>query len=227
MTEIHKMLLSMRDKKYAEFQCKLMPTVSPDTVVGVRMPKLRQYARHLYQSDSHQSFLRELPHQYYDENNLHGLLLMQELDFERCISELERFLPYVDNWATCDLIRPKCFVKHHQDLLPHIVRWMTSDHAYTVRFGIEMLMVHYLQDDFREEYLDMVSKIDHNKYYVKMMCAWYFATALAYQYETAVQYIEKHKLSLWVHNKAIQKAIESGRISGEKKAYLCTLRRKN
>ena len=226
MTGIQKMLFSVRDEQYAQFQRKLMPTVSAEAVIGVRMPMLRQYARRLLQSDEYQSFLRELPHRYYDENNLHGLLVMRQGNFERCIRELDRFLPYVDNWATCDLIRPKCFVRNREELLPCIVQWMNSDHTYTVRFGIEMLMVHYLQNDFREEYLDWVACINHNEYYVNMMCAWYFATALAYQYEAAVKYLESQKLSLWIHNKAIQKAIESDRVPEEKKSYLRMLRRK-
>ena len=226
MTDIQKDLFSMRDLQYALFQSKLMPTVPSDTVIGVRMPDLRAYAKNLHRSDKCDAFLQELPHRYYEENNLHGLLLMQERDFARCICELDRFLPHVDNWATCDMLRPKCFAAHRRELVPYIERWMTSDCTYTVRFGIEMLMVHYLQDDFHERYMDMVSIIDHNDYYVNMMCAWYFATALGFQYEAAVRYLETGKLPPWIHNKTIQKAVESNRIPEEVKRYLRTLRRK-
>ena len=165
-----------------------------------------------------------LPHQYYEENNVHGFLIQQMKEYEKCMEELEKFLPYINNWATCDMTSPKVFKKHKEELLEAVRRWIASDHVYTVRYGIGMLMQHYLDEDFREEYPQMVSEIQSEEYYVNMMIAWYFATALAKQYETILPYIEKQKLDVWTHNKTIQKACESYRITPEQKAYLRTLK---
>lgn len=219
-------LFSMRDLSYAAFQRKLIPTLLPETIIGVRMPALRTYSKKLYKEDGYSTFLLSLPHQYYEENCLHGLLIEQISDYDQCMLELNRFLPFVDNWATCDLLRPKCFAGHKPELLNEIREWISSSHPFTVRFGIEMLMVHFLQTDFSNEYLLWVSEVVSNEYYVNMMVAWYYATALAYRYEETVCYLEREVLPQWVHNKTIQKAVESYRIAPEQKRYLRTLRRK-
>ena len=216
----------MQDESYAAFQRKLVPNIPGETVIGIRTPMLRKYAKSLFQCGEYEAFLRHLPHAYYEENNLHGMLIEQIRDFDHCVEELERFLPYVDNWATCDLLRPVSFKPNRKKLLPLIEKWIQSEHTYVIRFGMEMLMIHFLQEDYRPEYPDLVASVDSNEYYVNMMSAWYFATALAYQFEDAVQYLKWNKLSPWVHNKTIQKAVESFRISPEQKAYLRSLRRK-
>lgn len=226
---IREELFALQDKKYRVFQVKLIPTVDPETVIGVRTPQLRKLAKRLYKEADpaeRNKFLEELPHKYFDENQLHAFLISEEKVFGRCITEINAFLPYIDNWATCDQLSPKVFRKHRGELLPHIRRWIGSDRTYTIRFGIGMLMQHYLDDDFKPAYPEMVAKLRSDEYYVNMMIAWYFATALAKQYETAVTYIEKQKLDIWTHNKAIQKARESYRITPEQKEYLKTLKRK-
>lgn len=224
--DIRNQLFSLQDPGYKDFQCKLMPTIPPDAVIGVRTPALRALAKSLRGSREAEAFLRCLPHEYYDENNLHGFLLAQIKDFDACIDALDAFLPYVDNWATCDLMSPGILGKHLPELLVHIRRWMASDHAYTIRFGMEMLMRYYLEDNFQPEYLQMAAGVESQEYYVNMMTAWFFATALAKQYDAAIPYLEQQLLPLWIHNKTISKAVESYRISPEQKAYLKTLRRK-
>lgn len=216
-------LLALQDEKNAPFMAKLVPTLPPETVLGVRMPDCRALARELCKEPDIGLFLADLPHRYLDENNLHALILNEEKDYAAAVAALDAFLPYVDNWATCDALRPKAFKKHPATLPDECRRWMKSGETYTVRFGIEMLMTHYLDADFRPEYLEEVSIIKSNEYYVNMMIAWYFATALAKQYEAAVPYIEQRRLSVWTHNKTIRKAIESCRVTEERKAYLCTL----
>lgn len=216
-------LLKLKDEKYKEFHAKLMPTINPDTIIGIRVPVLRAFSKTIQDTED---FFSHLPHEYFEENNLHGFLIEKISDFDECIKELEKFLPYVDNWATCDMMRPKVFKKNTDKLVLKIKEWLKSEHTYTVRFGIEMLMVYFLDEKFDEKYLEWVSKIKSDEYYINMMIAWYFATALAKQYETAVKYIEKNKLPLWVHNKTIQKAVESYRISNDVKDYLKTYRRK-
>ena len=225
MTEIQEMLFALQDKEYKEFQSKLIPEIDPDTVIGVRIPQLRKLAKQLYKERDMKEFLKELPHTYYEENNLHGFLLEQIKDFETCAEEINRFLPYVDNWATCDLISPAVFKKNRPKLLGRIRQWMSSGDTYTIRFGMGMLMKHYLDDDFSEEYPAMAAAVKSEEYYVKMMTAWYFATALAKQYDAVIGYIEEQRLDKWTHNKTIQKAVESRRISDEQKKYLRTLRR--
>lgn len=222
--EIREHLFSLEDLKYKEFQCKLMPTVNPETVIGVRTPELRKYARQVGKRSDWEEFLQLLPHAYYEENNLHGFLISGMKDYEKCIQALDIFLPYVDNWATCDFISPKIFKKHLHELLKEIKRWIESSHPYTVRFAIEMLMSFYLDEEFSPEYLKIVGKVRSEEYYVNMMVAWYFATALAKQYASTVIYLEEKKLDAWCHNKTIQKAVESYRITEEQKAYLRTLR---
>ena len=221
---IREELFSMQDLSYREFHSRLMPDVEKDTVIGIRVPVLRKYVKELAKDPEIGEFLEDLPHRYYEENNVHGFLIQQMKEYGQCMEELEKFLPYINNWATCDMTSPKVFKKHKEELLEAVRRCIVSDHVYTVRYGIGMLMQHYLDEDFREEYPQMVSEIRSEEYYVNMMIAWYFATALAKQYETILPYIEKQKLDVWTHNKTIQKACESYRITPEQKAYLRTLK---
>lgn len=224
--EIRQRLFEMQDITYKEFHSKLIPTVEADAVIGVRTPALRKFAKEFAKDPEVEAFLRDLPHQYYEENNLHAFVLETIKDYERCVWEVEKFLPYVDNWATCDMMSPKVFKKNLPKLLEKCKEWINSDETYVVRYGVEMLMTHFLDEEFKEEYLEWVAGICSEEYYIKMMVAWYFATALAKQYETTVKFLEKHRLEMWTHNKAIQKAVESYRITGEQKAYLKTLKRK-
>ena len=212
-------LFAMQDLSYRSFHSKLMPTVPVEQIIGVRVPQLRAYAEKM-EKDEAERFLRSLPHDYYEENNLHAFLINGLQDYGKCIEHLERFLPYVDNWATCDGLRPRCVRHHKQDFLDCVQRWICSDHPYEVRFAIEMLMVHYLDEAFEPRFLEMVSMVDSDHYYVNMMVAWYFATALAKQYDAAIIYIEQRRLSAWIHQKTIQKAIESLRISDAQKQHL-------
>ncbi|MCI7742561.1 MAG: DNA alkylation repair protein [Clostridiales bacterium] len=223
---IRETLLSLQDGKFAAFQARLIPNVAPERILGVRTPELRKLAKQLRGSSDAEAFLNTLPHEFFEENNLHAFLLCGIKDFERCVQAVEDFLPYVDNWATCDQLRPKAFARNRQALLPRIRSWLDSDRTYTQRFGIGMLMSHFLDEDFREEYLSWVSDIHSEEYYVNMMIAWYFATALAKQYRAALPYIEERRLGPWVHNKTIQKALESYRVSEEHKACLKTLKSK-
>lgn len=221
---IRETLLSLQDGEFAAFQARLLPNIAPERIIGVRTPELRKLAKQLRGSSDGEAFLKALPHEFFEENNLHAFLLCETKDFERCVQAVEEFLPYVDNWATCDQLRPKAFARNKQALLPHIRSWLDSDREYTRRFGIGMLMSHFLDEDFREEYLRWVSDIHSEEYYVNMMVAWYFATALAKQYEAALPFIENRRLDPWVHNKTIQKALESFRVSDERKTYLKTLK---
>ena len=217
-------LFTMQDLKYRDFHAKLMPTVEKESVIGVRVPVLRTYAKKFGKTEEAKQFLKILPHQYYEENNLHGLLIEQIKDYELCIEELERFLPHIDNWATCDMIALRT-VKNHLDIfIQEVCRWIASDHPYIVRFGIGMLMRYYLDEQFKPEYPKKVAEVKSDEYYVNMMRAWYFATALAKQYDQIIPYLEEKRLDTWTHNKTIQKAIESYRITPEQKIYLRTLR---
>ena len=219
-------LFEMQDLGYKEFHCKLMPTVPPEVVIGVRTPEIRKLARELSKTpEEAEEYLQSLPHQYYEENNLHGAILSLLRDYGQTVEALEAFLPYVDNWATCDLINPRAFQKHPGQLPEQARCWMASEHVYTVRFGIGVLLGFYLDEAFRPEYLVWVAQVRGGEYYVDMMAAWYFATALAKQYGAALPWLEQGKLGAWVHNKTIQKAIESRRITAEQKAYLRTLKR--
>lgn len=222
---IRERLLGMQDSAYREFMCRLLPNVEPENVIGVRTPALRAFAKELQGTKDAQDFLMDLPHAYYEENNLHGFLIVQIREYDECIEQLNRFLPYVDNWATCDGIRPKCFQKHPEALLNRIRSWLSAAHPYTVRFGMEMLMVYYLDEAFDTKYPEMVAAVHSDEYYVKMMIAWYFQAALVKQYDNALPYLQEHRLDKWVHNKAIQKAIESYCMSDAQKAYLRTLKR--
>ena len=221
---IRETLLSLQDGEFAAFQARLLPNIAPERIIGVRTPELRKLAKQLRGSSDGEAFLKALPHKFFEENNLHAFLLCETKDFKRCVQAVEEFLPYVDNWATCDQLRPKAFARNKQALLPHICSWLDSDREYIRRFGIGMLMSHFLDEDFREEYLRWVSDIHSEEYYVNMMIAWYFATALAKQYEAALPFIENRRLDPWVHNKTIQKALESFRVSDERKTYLKTLK---
>lgn len=223
--KVRRELLGMQDEKYRDFHSKLMPTVEKERVIGVRTPVLRKYARELAKNTEVEEFLRDLPHCYYEENNLHGFLLEQIKDYGRCLEEVERFLPFVDNWATCDAMSPKVFQRHVEELLEPIGRWLDSQETYTVRYGIGMLMRYYLDEKFQLEYPRKVAAIRSEEYYVNMMVAWYFATALAKQYEKILPFLERPCLDKWTHNKAVQKACESDRITLEQKSYLRTLRR--
>ena len=217
-------LFALQDLKYREFNSKLMPTVDPETVIGVRTPDLRKLSKEFAKTPQAVEFMKCLPHEYYEENNVHGFIIETIKDYDEAIAQLEIFLPYIDNWATCDLISPKVFKKHLPELLEKIKEWTKSGKTYTVRFGIEMLMSHYLDAEFKAEYLEIPASVKSDEYYVNMMIAWYFATALAKQYDAALPYIENARLDKWTHNKAIQKAVESYRITAEQKAYLKTLK---
>lgn len=217
-------LFAQQDTKYRDFQAKLLPTVDKETVIGVRTPALRKYAKQLSKRDDIKDFLNDLPHRYFDENQLHAFVLSEIKDFDSCMTEVERFLPYVDNWATCDQLSPKVFKKQRQKLLDGISEWIGSEHTYTVRFAIGMLMQHFLDEDFEPAYPEMVAAVRSEEYYINMMIAWYFATALAKQYETVLPYIEERKLEPWTHNKTIQKSVESYRITPEQKEYLRSLK---
>ncbi len=222
--EIRKELFVLQDTKYRDFQVKLIPTVDPETVVGVRTPELRKYAKQLIKREDIGEFLNHLPHQYFDENQLHAFILSEMKDYSECVDKVDRFLPFVDNWATCDQMSPKVFKKHRQELLKEIKRWIRSKETYTIRFGIGMLMEHFLDEDFDPAYPEMIAKIRSDEYYVNMMIAWYFATALAKQYKTVISYIEDQRLDVWTHNKAIQKSVESNRITPKQKMYLKSLK---
>lgn len=213
-------LREMQDVEYKDFHAKLIPTVAPEAIIGVRTPELRKYARKLAKDPQIGDFLAQLPHQYYDENNVHAFVVEQIKDYEECLAQTERFLPYIDNWATCDMMAPKVFAKHKEELLEPVRRWIASSETYTIRYGVGMLMRFYLEEDFRQEYLQWVADISSKEYYVNMMRAWYFATALAKQYEAVIPYLEEKRLDDWTHNKAIQKACESYRVTAEQKKYL-------
>lgn len=217
-------LFALQDEGYRAFHSRLMPTVPAETVIGVRVPQLRRLARELAGTPEAEAFLRSLPHEYYEENNLHGFLLEFVRDYDAALAQVEAFLPYINNWATCDGFCPKIFARHKPELLEHIRQWMASGETYTVRYGIGMLQRYYLDDDFRPEYLVWVAQVQSTEYYVNMMRAWFFATALAKQPAAALPWLEAQKLDVWTHNKAIQKAIESYRIPSQTKVHLRTLR---
>ncbi len=224
--DIRKELKKLQDKGYRDMQVTIIPTVEADSIIGVRTPALRQLAKELSKREDVSKFLEDVPHKFFEENQLHAFILSGMKDAESCIRLVDEFLPYVDNWATCDQMSPKVFKKHKQLLLEHVDKWIRSDHTYVKRFAIGMLMEHFLDEDFKTSYLTKVSKIRSEEYYVNMMIAWYFATALAKQYDAALPFIEKQKLDKWTHNKSIQKAVESYRITPEQKEYLKTLKRK-
>ncbi|MBR4703522.1 MAG: DNA alkylation repair protein [Oscillospiraceae bacterium] len=222
--EIVAELFRMQDMKYAAMQAKIIPTLEPDRIIGVRTPELRAFAKVLSDEEGAEAFLAALPHPYFDEMQLHAFVISLEKDFDKCLAEVEAFLPYIDNWATCDQLSPKAFKKEPEKLLPHIRRWIRSEKPYTVRFALGMLMQHFLDERFRPEYAELAASVRSEEYYVCMMAAWYFATALAKQYEAALPYLEEQRLEPWTHNKAIQKSIESYRLTEEQKRHLRTLK---
>jgi 3-methyladenine DNA glycosylase AlkD len=222
--KIREELFRLQDTGYRDFQMKLIPTAGPDTMIGVRTPALRKYAKALVKAGQADEFLKNLPHTYFDENQLHAFILSELKDYDLCIEETDRFLPYVDNWATCDQLSPRVFKKNHARLSEKIPEWISSQETYTIRFGIGMLMQHFLDEDFDPAYPETVAGIRSGEYYVNMMIAWYFATALAKQYDTVLPYLEQRRLDPWTHNKTIQKAVESYRITAEQKEYLKSLK---
>ena len=222
--EIREKLSSLQDLKYRDMQVRIIPSVKPESIIGVRTPELRKMAKELAQSREIGIFLENLPHKFFEENQLHAFIVSGMKDYRECLGALNRFLPYVDNWATCDQMSPRVFKKHRPELMESIRGWIGSAETYTIRFGIGMLMEHYLEEDFKPEYPKMVAAVRSDEYYVNMMIAWYFATALAKQYEAVLPFITEHRLDPWTHNKAIQKSIESYRITPEQKEYLKTLK---
>ena len=224
MTDLQQELFALQDKTYREFHSKLMPDTDKEAVIGIRIPVLRKFAKAFAKKAEAREFLQQLPHLYYEENNLHMMLITAEKDYEKCLAEMERFVPYIDNWATCDMPAPKCFARHKQELLPKVKEWIRSEETYTIRYGIDLLMALYLDEDFQPEYPELAASVTSEEYYVKMVIAWYFATALAKQWDAAIPYIEQRRLSEWVHRKTIRKAVESYRITKEQKDYLRTLK---
>ena len=224
MKEIVDLLFTKQDIKFRDFQAPLFPTINKERIIGVRTPEIKKLAKELFAKEVTKKFINELPHYYFDENQLHVFLISRIKDYEMCLKEGDKFLPYIDNWATCDTLDPKVLAKHKDELLVAIKRWLKSKHVYTKRFAIGMLLGYYLDESFKEDYLKWVSSIKSEEYYVNMMIAWYFATALAKQYDVTIKYLESKMLSPWVHNKTIQKAVESYRINDEQKAYLKTLK---
>lgn len=222
--DVQERLFEMRDTGYRDFHARLIPTVKKEKIIGIRTPMLRKFAKEFGKTEESEMFLKALPHQYYEENNLHGLLIEQIRDYDKCLGELERFLPHIDNWATCDLLALHMMKKHRDIFIREIYRWMESDKPYIIRFGISMLMRHYLDEGFKPEYPEKVAAIRSEEYYVNMMRAWYFATALAKQYEKILPFLEEQRMDIWTHNKTIQKSIESYRITQEQKDHLRTLR---
>lgn len=224
MEDIQSRLFALQDAPYRAFTAKLIPNIDPDTIIGVRTPEVRRLAKELNGTEQARAFLAALPHRYFEENNLHGFLIERIRDFDACVFELGRFLPYVNNWSTCDQMRPVSFKKHLDALYPLIEKWIGTEQTYTVRFGVEMLMSFYLNERFSPEHLTMLTKIRSKEYYVRMMVAWYFATALFKQYDAALPVFEHRLLPEWTHNKAIQKAVESYRVTDEHKAALRALK---
>lgn len=225
--EIREKLSSLQDLKYRDMQVRIIPSVKPESIIGVRTPELRKMAKELAQSQEIGVFLENLPHKFFEENQLHAFIVSGMKDYRECLGTLNRFLPYVDNWATCDQMSPRVFKKHRPELMKSIREWIDSAETYTIRFGIGMLMEHYLDEDYDPACPEMVAAVRSEEYYVNMMIAWYFATALAKQYEAVLPFITEHRLDTWTHNKAIQKAIESFRITPEQKEYLKSLKNRS
>ena len=220
-------LLENRDEKYADFNARLIPNIERSRILGVCMPILRKIVKSKYRELEENGFLKKLPHRYQEENLIHGIMISEIRNLKSCIRELDRFLPFVDNWAVCDVLSPNVLKNNREETLRKVDLWLKSECVYTVRFAISVLMQYFLDKEFNDKYLEMVARIENDDYYVKMMQAWYFATALAKQWENAIVYIEQKKLKIWVHNKTIQKAIESRRISAENKKYLKSLKIKD
>lgn len=224
ISSLHEKLFELRDTEYRDFHAKLIPGVPKEKIIGIRIPILRKFAKEYVKTADAQEFIKILPHEYYEENNLHMFIIAAIRDYDSCVAETERFLPFVDNWATCDMSLPKSFSKNKKDILKHAKIWIDSGETYTVRYGIGVLMTLFLDDDFDPEYLKTVASVRSGEYYVNMMIAWYFATALAKQWDETIPFIENNRLEKWTHNKTIQKAIESYRITPEQKIYLKNLK---
>ena len=227
MEKVLSLLFSKQDKQYRAFQAPLIPNIDKNLVIGVRTSELKKIAKEIGDTSLGKSFIETLSHSYFEENQLHAFIVSNIKDYQSCLNEVNRFLPYINNWATCDQLCPKVFSKHKEELINEIKEWLKSNHLYTKRFAIKMLMSFYLDDSFNKEHLKLVSNVKSDEYYLNMMIAWYFATALAKQYDSAIKYLEKNKLSPWVHNKTIQKAVESYRINDEQKSYLRSLKLKS
>lgn len=223
MTEILELLKAEADEKYAAFQAKLVPNVPRERIMGVRSPALKKIAKSVYPA---KEFIAELPHAYYDEDMLHSAVLSLEKDCNRALSDAEDFLPYIDNWAVCDTLSPKAFAKNPEAIKPHLEKWLASEHTYTARFALNMLMAHFLEERFDKHFLELAARAKSGEYYINMGKAWFFATALAKQWDETVKYLENNVLDVWTHNKTIQKARESFRVSDEHKEYLTTLKRR-
>lgn len=224
--DIREELFALQDIEYGDFQAKLTPGIPRELFIGVRVPEVRKLAKKLIKEPETAAFLKDLPHKYYDENMLHGLLISEIKDYDACIAAVDEFLPYVDNWAVCDIMSPRVFKKNKAALMEKIKEWSASEKTYTCRFGLEMLMSHFLDEDFKPEYLEIPAAVRSEEYYVRMMAAWFFATALAKQWDASVKYVEECRLDVWTHNKTIQKARESYRITPEQKEYLKGLKQK-
>jgi len=224
MRSVYKMLMEYRDTAYRDFQAKLVPNIDKKSIIGVRTPDMKKVAKEMFATKEGEQFLKHLPHKYYEENLVHFFMIAMIKDLDECINAVDDFLPYVDCWPVSDQASPKVFKKHHAELIRHVERWIGSDHIYTSRFGMRMLMNEYLGDDFEDRYPQWVAEKKADDYYLKMMQAWYFATALAKKYDEVIGYFEEKKLETWTHNKAIQKAIESYRVSDEQKLYLRSLK---
>lgn len=222
---IQKRLFELSDEKNADFSAKLTPGIDREKFLGVRIPASRKLAKEIIKENEHKDFLNSLPHKYYDENILHSILISEIKDYDECIKYVDEFLPYVDNWAVCDTMSPKAFKNKHERLMNDILRWVDSDQTYTIRFGLKILMAHFLDNDFKNEYLKIPAKIKSDEYYINMMIAWFYATALAKQWDNTIVFIENGVLDKWVHNKAIQKARESYRITAEQKEYLKSMKK--
>lgn len=225
MNTIREELFKLQDKKYKDFQAKLIPNIDINSLIGVRTPELKNLAKRMVKENNYSSFLNDLPHKYFDENQLHAFIISEIKNYDECINYINKFLPFVDNWATCDQMSPKVFKKHKDDLIKYIKKWIKSKKTYTIRFGIGMLMQYYLDNEFKIEYLDLVCNIKSEEYYVNMMKAWFFATSLAKKYDETIKIIENNILDKWTHNKTIQKSIESYRITADEKEYLKGLKR--
>lgn len=222
---IQKELFELQDISYEDFQAKLVPNIPRELLIGVRVPEARKLAKRLAKEPEASEFLKDLPHKYYDENILHALLISEMKDYDACIVAIDEYLPYIDNWAVCDILSPKIFKEHKTSLLEKIKEWSASDKTYTCRFGLEMLMSYFLDNDFKPDYLEITTSVHSEEYYVRMMIAWFFATALAKQWDASIKYIEDNRLDTWTHNKAIQKAKASRRITPKQKEYLKALKR--
>ena len=222
--DLEQILFEHQDIPYADFTAKLIPNVPRENFIGIRFPEYKKIAKQIKDDPVVPEFMATLPHKWFEENCLHMTLINQIKDYDKCIEELEKFMPYIDNWSVNDTVKPVCFKKHRGELIERVQKWIASDAPYTRRCGMRVLMANYLGEDFKPEYLDLPADLRSDEYYVNMMTAWLFAEALVKQWDTAITYIETHRLDPWTHNKAIQKACESYRISDERKSYLRTLK---